>query len=78
MFGLENGKGKALMEFDLEKELQKDAQLAKKTLVEIEAKIGGIKKDLREGSGSEGFEQLGVLLHGYTALERVLKRVVKS
>ena len=77
MFGLEKGKGKALMEFDLEKELREDPEKAKKALAEVEAKISEIKKELREGSKEKGFDELGVLLHGYTALQRVLNRVVK-
>lgn len=77
MFGLEKGKSKTLMEFDLEKELKKDPKQAKKTLGEIENKVSEIKTALRAGSESKGFEQLGVLLHGYTALQRVLTRVVK-
>lgn len=77
MFGLEKGKSKSLMEFDLEKDLKKDPKQAKKTIDEIEKKVSEIKAALRAGSESKGFEQLGVLLHGYTALQRVLTRVVK-
>ena len=78
MFGLEKGKGKTLMEFDLEKELKGDPEKAKKMFEEVETKISEIKTSLREGSETKGFEQLGVLLHGYTALQRVLTRVVKQ
>lgn len=77
MFGLEKGKGRALLEFDLEKELKADPAKAKKTLGEIQGKIAEIKALLRAGSESEDFEQLGVILHGYTALQRVLTRVCK-
>lgn len=77
MFGLEKGKGKELMEFDLEKELRSDPKKAKETLAHINAKIAEIKTKLREGTEGKGFEQLGVLLHGYTALQKVLTRVVK-
>ena len=77
MFGLEKGKGKALMEFDLEKELREDPKKAKKALEDVESKISEIKATLREGSKEKGFDQLGVLLHGYTALQKVLTRVVK-
>ena len=78
MFGLEKGKGKELMEFELETELREDPKKAKEKLAHVEAKISEIKTKLREGSEGKGFEQLGVLLHGYTALQRVLTRVVKQ
>ena len=80
MFGMEK-KGrreKALLEFDLEKELRANPEKAKKTLKEVEEKIVEIKDLLRKGGNSKEFDQLGVLLHGYTALQRVIKRIEKK
>jgi hypothetical protein len=40
-----------------------------------EAKIQEIKTQLREGAKGPELDQLGVLLHGYTALQKVLSRL---
>jgi hypothetical protein len=74
MFGLEK-KGKGLFEFDLEKELKSDPSKAKELLKTVEARIQAIKNSLRQGTGSEDFDKLGILLHGYAALQRVLTRI---
>jgi Family of unknown function (DUF5398) len=75
MFGLEKKKALALFEFDLEKELKQDASKAKKTLQHVESKIQELKGVLRQGASSKEFDECGVLLHGYAALQRVLHRV---
>jgi len=36
-----------------------------------------IKKHLREGVESNDFDQLGILLHGYAAVQKVLKKAMK-
>ncbi len=78
MFGLEKGKKRVFMEFDLEKELKQDPKKAKERLSDVQSKIANLKTELRKGSKSKELEQLGLLLHGYTALQRVLTRVGKS
>ena len=73
MFGME--KKKALFEFDLEKDLKKDPKKKAALLKEIEAKIQSLKTHLREGTAAENFDQYGILLHGYSALQKVVNRV---
>lgn len=77
MFGLEKGK-KALFEFDLEKELKNSPEKAKQTLRMVEEKIHEIKELLRKGEGSEEFEELGVILHGFVSLQKVLSKIGKN
>ena len=74
MYGLEK-KPKAMFEFDLEKDLKKDPNKVKELLKTTEAKIGEIKSQLREGMKGPDLDNLGVLLHGYTALQKVLSRL---
>jgi hypothetical protein len=74
MFGLEK-KQRALFEFDLEKEL-KDNPTKKQTLSKaVEEKIQEIKTVLRQGAASEDFDQYGILLHGFAALQKVLNKM---
>jgi len=77
MFGLEK-KGKALFEFDLEKELKENPSKAKEVLKTVEKRITDIKNTLRQGAGSEDFDKLGVLLHGYAALLKVLTKIANK
>ena len=77
MFGLEK-KSKALFEFDLEVELKKDPSKAQKMLKDVEAKILELKNILRQGGSTAEYDKYGALLHGYTALQRVLTRLVKK
>ena len=77
MFGLEK-KPKELFEFDLEKELKKDPSKARHLLKSVEEKIHEIKGILRQGAASEEFDNYGVLLHGYAALQRVLTRIINK
>ena len=77
MFGLEK-KGKDVFEFDLEKELKSNPSKVKELLKVVEERVSDIKKSLRSGAGSEDFDQLGVLLHGYTALQRVINRLART
>jgi hypothetical protein len=76
MFGLEKNKKSALFEFDLEKDLQDDKKY--KVLKDrVEKHVQDIKNKIREGANSEEFEKLGLLLHGYSALLKVLTRMKK-
>ncbi len=77
MFGLEK-KGKALFEFDLEKELKGNPTKIKELQKTIEGKIQEIKTALRQGTASEDFDNYGILLHGYAALQRVLTRIANK
>lgn len=74
MFGLEK-KGRALFEFDLEKELKNNPAKIKDLLKTVEARIHEIKSTLRAGAESEDFDKFGVLLHGYAALQKILTRI---
>lgn len=78
MFGLEKSDKKKLFEFDLEKDLKKDPQQAKELLKSVEGKINTIKASLRQGAESADFDKLGILLHGYTALQRTLMRLTTT
>lgn len=76
MFGFEKEKPKSFS-FDLEEEIKEDPQKGKKYLDIAEKRIEEIKSTLRSGQGEEEFDKLGVLLHGYTALRKVLNKVAK-
>jgi len=73
MFGME--KKKALFEFDLEMALKKDPQKKQALLKEIEGKVQELKNLLRDGTPTDEFDQYGVLLHGYSALQKILNRL---
>lgn len=77
MFGLEK-KEHALFEFDLEKDLKKHPAKAKELLQKVEGRIQEIKTSLRQGAGSEDFDKLGILLHGFAALQKVLTKVANK
>ncbi len=77
MYGLEK-KPKHVFEFDLEKDLKKDPNKARDLLKTTEAKISEIKSQLRDGAKGPELDQLGVLLHGYTALQKVLSRMANK
>ncbi len=74
MFGLEK-KQRALFEFDLEKELKEDAQKKQALTKAVEEKIQEVKNILRQGSKTEDFDNYGILLHGYAALQKVINRM---
>jgi len=77
MFGLENKEPKRF-EFDLEKQLKKNSSEKKKVLSQIDAQSNELKSALREGKASENFDQCGVLLQAYAALERIVKRTTRK
>lgn len=79
MYGLEKGKGKGDkgFAFDLEEEISKDPNRAKEILKNAEKCAGEIKKLLREGTNEKEFEPLGTILHGYTAVQKVIKKIAK-
>jgi len=75
MYGLEEGKQKPIFEFDLEKEIKEDPERAQTLLKSVETHIQEIKGVLREGGEAKDIDNYGVLLHGYTALQKVLTKV---
>ena len=77
MFGLEK-KGKALFEFNLEQELKSNPSKGKELLKTVETRIQELKTTLRQGAGSEDFDKLGILLHGYAALQKVLTKIANK
>ncbi len=62
---------------DLEKEIKEKPTHGKEILEKAEKRILEIKTQLREGVNEKEFDQLGVLLHGYAALQKVLKKAMK-
>lgn len=72
MFGLEKKKNHPF-EFDLEKEL-KGSKRKKEILKLCQEKTNQLKTALREGKASENFDQCGIIMQGYAALEKVIKR----
>jgi len=77
MYGLEK-KPKHVFEFDLEKDLKKDPSKVRELVKSTESKIHEIKNQLRQGAKGPELDQLGVLLHGYTALQKVLGRLANK
>ncbi len=74
MFGLEKKPGEKFA-FDLEKEIKEKPSRGKELLEKVEKRIQEMKKHLREGANEKDFDQLGILLHGYAALQKVLRKV---
>jgi hypothetical protein len=77
MFGLEK-EDKGIFQFELEKELRKNPSKVKELLKNTDGHIQEIKNLLRQGTGSEHFDKLGVLLNGYSALQKVLTKVANK
>ncbi|MBI5272956.1 MAG: DUF5398 family protein [Chlamydiia bacterium] len=80
MYGLEekdkkNKQGRFI--FDLEKRIKEEPKHGQSLLEKAELRLQEIKKHLREGSKEKDFDRLGILLHGYAALQKVLKKVAK-
>lgn len=74
MFGMEKKPGEKFA-FDLEKEIKERPSRGKEILEQVEKRIHEVKKHLREGANEKEFDQLGILLHGYAALQKVLRKV---
>lgn len=74
MYGLEKNKDKKFA-FDLEEEVLQKPERKKEILENAEKRVQEIKKALREGTSEKEFDQLGILLHGYAALQKVIKKV---
>jgi hypothetical protein len=76
MFGLEKQKKKKGEEFtfELEKEL-KAFNSHQDYNKKVEERIQDIRSLLRKGENKDEFDKLGVLLHGYTSLLKVMSRL---
>ena len=77
MFGLEKRKPGEKFAFDLEKEIHANPSRGKTIQKKVEERIQEIKKLLREGQNEKDFDRLGILLNGYAALQKVLKKVAR-
>ncbi len=77
MFGLEK-KPSEPFEFDLEADLHKDPVKTKALLKDIELRMADLKNLLREGADHDDFDEYGVLLHAYAALQKVMKKVLEK
>lgn len=77
MYGLEK-EGKKGFEFDLEKDVKKNPQKVKEIIKSAESHVQELKGMLRTGSKGPEFDQLGTLLHGYTALQKVLGKLANK
>jgi vacuolar-type H+-ATPase subunit H len=76
MYGLEKKPGDKFA-FDLEKEIKESPARAKEIFAKVEKRVQEVKKFLREGQNEKEFEKFGVLLHGYAALQKVLRKAAK-
>ena len=75
MFGLENTKKKSEeFLFDLELDL-KVAQKRNALKKKVESRIQEVKTTLRGGIDKKEYDLLGVVLHGYVAVQKVFSRV---
>ena len=77
MYGLEEKEKREKFVFELEKRIKNEPNHLKDLLAKAEKRIAEIKKLLREGANEKDFDRLGVLLHGYAALQKVLKKAGK-
>ncbi|NGX28791.1 MAG: hypothetical protein K940chlam1_00978 [Candidatus Anoxychlamydiales bacterium] len=77
MFGLEKSP-REKFDFDLEIDIKENPQKAKELLNKIDSTTKKIKQKLKSGGSKEDLNKLGVMLEGYTALLKVLKKIQKS
>jgi len=76
MFGLEGQKKKKPVEefvFELEKEFKIPAK-HKEIKDKVEQRLQRIKDLLRSGENQDQFDRLGLLLHGYNSLIKIMSR----
>ena len=77
MYGLEEKEKREKFAFDLERRIKNEPQHLRELLEKAEKRMAEIKKLLREGANEKEFDRLGILLHGYAALQKVLKKCGK-
>ncbi|MGA8165231.1 MAG: DUF5398 family protein [Waddliaceae bacterium] len=75
MFGIDGQREKKGEDFvfELETEL-KDPKKHREIKKHVEKRIESLKNFLRSGEKKEEFEKFGLILHGYTALLKVIAR----
>jgi hypothetical protein len=76
MYGLEKSP-KQKFDFDLEVDIKQNPKKAKELFDKIESNMNQIKQLLKKGSNEEELNKLGILLQGYSALIKVLKKAQK-
>jgi hypothetical protein len=76
MYGMEKKTGEKFA-FDLEKEIKENPTRGKEILDKTEKKMHEIKKSLREGQNEKDFDRFGILLHGYAALQKIIRKAAK-
>lgn len=67
-----------ISEFDLEKELKQNPKKVVALQEEIDQHIKTIKADLRKGTSSKDFDNLGKILQAFLASKKVINYMVKS
>ncbi len=77
MFGLEKSP-REKFDFDLEIDLKENPTKATELLKRIDGNITKIKQKIKKGGSKEELNKLGILLQGYTALIKVLKKIQKT
>ncbi|MCH9633758.1 MAG: hypothetical protein S4CHLAM7_04910 [Chlamydiae bacterium] len=77
MFGMEKGKEESASKtiFEMETDLKKHPHKKKELLTEMHSQLEHLKGQLRKGSKHEEFENMGFVLHGYSALIKVIDRI---
>jgi hypothetical protein len=73
MYGLKKENKK--FDFDLEVEIKKNPKRKQELLEDAKAKASEIKKILQAQEKPDNFEELGILLNGYDALEKVIAKI---
>lgn len=76
MFGLEGQKKKKMVDefvFELEKDI-KDPAKQKEIQKRVESRLQKIKEIMRSGDSQEQIDRVGLLLHGYNAILKVMAR----
>ncbi|MBU6149290.1 MAG: DUF5398 domain-containing protein [Verrucomicrobia bacterium] len=69
----QNKPAREIFKFDLEKEL-KDPKKRAEIQDKCEKRIQELKAVIRQGASPSEFEDIGHLLHGYVALEKIIKQ----
>jgi len=77
MFGLKK-EPKEPFKFDLEEDLRSDPAKAKEMLKVVAERTNELKNLLRQGAETEDFDDYGVLLHGYAALQKILTWIIEK
>lgn len=74
MYGLEDQNKRPRFEFDLEKDIKKNKQLAKKITSEIDAHLATLDHDIKAHKASP-HDELISLANGYKAAKKVISTI---